>query len=367
MRYRKQGLKRVGILTGGGDCPGLNAVIRAVTKTVINQYCGQVIGFEDGYAGVINGIYHTLTYKQVSGILTQGGTILGTSNKSSPFEKAIHPDTQIKMTKTLKKTLSTIHNCKIDVLMCIGGDGTLSIAEGLFRMGIPVIGIPKTIDNDLEGTDFTFGFNTAVQIASDAVDRLHSTAMSHHRVMVVEVMGRYAGWLALYSGVAGGGDIILIPEIPYKLDVICKRVLERHRKGKRFSIIVIAEGAKPVGGTMMVSKRINQSPDPIRLGGISRVLANQIEEETGLEVRVTNLGHLQRGGTPTVFDRLLATRFGVEAVHRASDHDFGTMVALRGKQIVTCRLRDAVLKLKKVSTDDPFIQSAQSVGTSFGI
>lgn len=363
----KKKLKRVGILTGGGDCPGLNAVIRAVVKTAMIDYGSTVVGFEDGYYGLIENKHRIVTYQDASGILALGGTILGTSNKVSPFNKLISPHIPITMTKNLKSVLRNFKKLKIDLLFCIGGDGTLSIAEGLFRAGIPVIGIPKTIDNDLCGTDYTFGFNTAVQIATDAIDRLHSTAMSHHRVMIVEVMGRYAGWLALYSGIAGGGDIILIPEIPYELDTVCKRVQERYHTGKRFSIIVVSEGAKPQGGSFVVKRKVKNSPDPIRLGGIGRVLANAIEEKARLETRVTTLGHLQRGGTPTAYDRLLATRFGVEAVHLAVRKEYGKMVALQGSNIVSCHLSEAVCNLKLVAPDSPLIKSAISVGTSFGI
>lgn len=360
-------LKRVGILTGGGDCPGLNAAIRAVVKTSITDYRAEVIGFEDGYDGLINNNYRQISFRDASGILTLGGTILGTSNKSSPFDTAINPHTPIRMTPKLKKTLKNIKKHKLNVLFSVGGDGTLSIAEGLSRFKVPVIGIPKTIDNDLNGTDVTFGFNTAVQIACDAIDRLHSTAMSHHRVMIIEVMGRYAGWLALYSGIAGGGDIILIPEIPYDINVICKRVAERYKKGKRFSIIVVAEGTKPKGGTLVVKRKVSQSPDPIRLGGIGRVLANQIEAKTDLETRVTTLGHLQRGGTPSAFDRILATQFGVEAVKLAAHKKFGEMVALQGCTITSIPLASAVVSLKLVSPDHPLIKQAQSLGTSFGV
>ncbi len=366
MVSKRAQLKKIGILTGGGDCPGLNAVIRAVVKTSINDYGAQAVGFEDGFLGLLSNRYVRLDYTSVSGILSQGGTVLGTSNKASPFDRAVDPSTPVKRTKKINRVFSHIAKHRIDVLFCIGGDGTMSIAEALSRLGVPIVGIPKTIDNDLSGTDFTFGFNSAVQVATEAIDRLHSTAMSHHRVMIVEVMGRYAGWLALYAGVAGGGDIILIPEIPYDLDLVCRRVTERNRRGKRFSIIVVAEGAKPRGGTQHIRRFVKGSPDPVRLGGISRIIANGIERKTGLEVRVTNLGHLQRGGSPTAYDRLLATRFGVEAVRMAVRREFGHMVALRGNDIIACPLAQAVAVLKLVQRSEPLISAAKAVGTSFG-
>jgi 6-phosphofructokinase 1 len=353
-------------LTGGGDCPGLNAVIRAIAKSAIIDYDAEVIGFEDGYEGVINNKYRTLAYHDVSGILTIGGTILGTSNTSSPFEGVITPKTTIKKTQKLTQTIRTIGSHALDALFCIGGDGSLSIAEGLFRMGVPVIGIPKTIDNDLSGTDITFGFNSAVSVACDAVDRLHSTAMSHHRVMVLEVMGRYAGWIALYAGIAGGGDIILIPEMPFSYDAVCRRVMERYQHGKRYSIIVVSEGAKPCGGTHSVQKIIKGSPDPVRLGGIGYRIAERIENSTHLEARVTTLGHLQRGGSPTSFDRVLATRFGVAATRLAARRVFGSMVALKGNAITHCFLKKAVGKLKLVDPRSPIVNTAIAVGTSFG-
>ncbi|MFH1380430.1 MAG: ATP-dependent 6-phosphofructokinase [bacterium] len=367
MNRKSSKLKRIGVLTGGGDCPGLNAAIRAVVKTAINDYGAEVFGFEDGYYGLIHNKYHNISYQHASGILSLGGTILGTSNKISPFDKAISPHIPITMNKQLNASIRHFKKLRLDALFCIGGGGTLSIAEGLSRAGIPVIGIPKTIDNDLCGTDFTFGFNTAVQIASDAIDRLHSTAMSHHRVMIVEVMGRYAGWLALYSGISGGGDIILIPEIPYIIDTICKRVRQRHNIGKRFSIVIVSEGAKPVGGSLKVQRTVTGSPDPIRLGGIGRMLAYEIEQKTRLETRVTALGHLQRGGTPTAYDRVLATQFGVKAVHMAARKEFGRMVALRGSDITSCLISEAVSKLKLVPPQLSLITSAVSIGTSFGV
>jgi ATP-dependent phosphofructokinase / diphosphate-dependent phosphofructokinase len=367
MKQNRKQLNRIGILTGGGDCPGLNAVIRAVAKSAMLGHGAEVIGFEDGYEGVMHNKYRALSYQDVSGILTRGGTILGTSNKASPFDGQITPRTTIVKSKKLSQTLRHIEAHNLDALFCIGGDGSLSIAEGLFRLGVPVIGIPKTIDNDLSGTDVTFGFNSAATVACDAVDRLHSTAMSHHRVMILEVMGRYAGWIALYAGLAGGGDIILMPEIPFSMETICKRVIERNQHGKRYSMVVVAEGAKPKGGVMSVNKVVTGSPDPVRLGGIGLRIADAIENVTHLEARVTTLGHLQRGGTPTSFDRVLATRFGVAAIALAERGMFGTMAALNGDIITHCSLKHAVGKLKRVDPRSPLVKTAQSVGTSFGV
>jgi 6-phosphofructokinase 1 len=254
----------------------------------------------------------------------------------------------------------------LDSVVAIGGDGTMSIAKGLASKGVHIVGVPKTIDNDIWGTDVTFGFDTAVAIATEAVDRIHTTAMAHHRAMVIEVMGRYAGWLALHAGLAGGGDVILIPEIPYDLDKICRVVVERGKRGRRFSIVVVAEGAKPVGGEMVVRQTVKDSTDPVRLGGIGQVLANRIEENTGLESRVTVLGHLQRGGTPTAFDRVLATRFGVKAAELCSSGASGVMVALKGADIVAVPVADVGDKTRLVTPDHPLVNVARRVGASLG-
>ena len=360
--------KTIGVLTGGGDCSGLNAAIRAVVKTAINDYGMDVIGFKDGYLGLVESQFKKFTLNDASGLLTIGGTILGTSNKADPFNYVVYT----KKNKFTKKDMSKIalknyKRLKLSALICIGGDGTLFIANKLSKIGLNIVGIPKTIDSDLCATDVTIGFNSAVAIATDAIDKLHSTAMSHHRVMIIEVMGRYAGWLALESGIAGGGDIILIPEIPYDIKIVCQKVLERHHKGKRFSIIVVAEGAKPIGGNMSINKIVKDSPDPIRLGGIGTLLGNEIEKRTGLETRATILGHLQRGGIPTAYDRVLATRLGREAVHLAEKKLFGIMVALKGKDIVAVKLEEAVGKLCKVECNSSLIAAAKSLGVSFGI
>jgi len=356
--------KRIGVLTGGGDCPGLNAAIRAVAKTAIINYGVEVLGIRDGYIGLIENKYTPLSYEDVSGILAEGGTFLGSSNKANPFR---YPTTSGKLKDVSDGVLRNVDKMGLDGLVCIGGDGTLSIAYKLYKKGLKLVGVPKTIDNDLKATDFTIGFDSAVVTATEAIDKLHTTAQSHHRVMVIEVMGRYAGWLALYAGVAGGGDIILIPEIPYDIKKICKRVIGRNKRGKRFSIIVVSEGARPKGGKMVVKKIVKDSTDPVRLGGIGNKIANDIERMTGLEARVTALGHLQRGGGPSPFDRMLATRFGTLACDLVMRGEFGKMVALRGRDVRTVSLKDATDSIRKVSPKDPIIKSALSVGTSFGI
>ncbi|MBU0604967.1 MAG: ATP-dependent 6-phosphofructokinase, partial [Candidatus Omnitrophica bacterium] len=318
--------KRIGILTGGGDCAGINAVIRAVAKKAINDYDMEIVGIEDGYEGAVNNKHKRLDSRDVSGILTLGGTILGTTKKINPYRYAIKSGNDFKFKDMSKAVVRNIENLELDCLVVIGGDGTLGIAYKLFKDGIPVVGVPKTIDNDILGTDLTFGFDTALSIATDGIDRLHSTAQSHHRVMVVEVMGHNAGWLALYSGIAGGGDIILIPEIPYEMNKIIGKVKERHKIGKRFSIVVVAEGAKPKGGNVVIQRMVKESSDPVRLGGIGFVLGDKLEKLTGFETRAVVMGHLQRGGTPTVFDRVLATQLGSTAVDMIVNKKFGNMV-----------------------------------------
>ncbi len=356
--------KRIGVFTGGGDCPGLNAAIRGVAKTAILNYDMDVIGIKDGYLGLIENRYIDLSYRDVSGILTEGGTLLGSSNKANPFR---HPSPSGKFRDVSSTVLKNIDMMELDGLVCIGGDGSLNIAYKLYKKGLNLVGVPKTIDNDLMATDVTIGFDSAVLTATEAIDKLHTTAQSHHRVMVIEVMGRYAGWLALYSGIAGGGDIIIIPEIPYDIKKVCQRVRERNKKGKRFSIVVISEGAKPKGGKMIVKRVVKDSTDPIRLGGIGNKIANDIEQCTGLETRVTVLGHLQRGGNPSPFDRLLATRLGTFACDLVVRNEFGKMAALKGREIKAVDLKDAVKAIRHVSPKDPIIKSAIAVGTSFGM
>ncbi|MBN1782985.1 ATP-dependent 6-phosphofructokinase [bacterium] len=359
--------KRIGILTGGGDCPGLNAVIRGVAKASMRKFDMDVIGFEDGFAGLVERKSVSLTWERVSGILTQGGTILGTTNRANPFNWPVDPENPEKNEDRSDRAVAYFHKLGLDTLVCIGGDGTQTIGHQLSQKGIHVVGVPKTIDNDIMGTDITFGFDSAVTTAAEAIDKIHSTAMSHHRVMVVEVMGRYAGWLALHAGIAGGGDVILIPEIPYEIDAICRLAVDRSKKGKRFSIIVVAEGAHPHGGERVVRRMVKGSPDPVRLGGIGQKVAHDIEEITGIETRVTVLGHLQRGGTPTPFDRVLATRFGVKAAELCYDGVSGVMVALRGTEIMGIPLAEVSGKNRLVAADHPLIETANGVGVCLGV
>lgn len=358
--------RRIGILTGGGDCPGINAVIRAVVKKAILEKDMEVIGFEDGYEGIIHNCYRPLQYEHVSGILTLGGTILGTSKTANPYRYAIKKGDKLEFQDFSKKAVQNLKKLNLNCLVCIGGDGTLGIAYRLFEDGIPIIGLPKTIDNDIRGTDITFGFDSAVSIATEGIDRIHTTAQSHHRIMIIEVMGHRAGWVALYSGVAGGGDIILIPEIPFDMHCIADKVEERNRKGKRFSIVVVAEGAKPKGGEIVIQRIVKESSDPIRLGGIGVVLGEQIEKMTGLETRTVSMGHLLRGGPPTPFDRILATRLGTKAVDMIEKQEFGSMVGIKKHSLVTVSLREVARGPKTIPLNDPVIKAARSVGTCFG-
>jgi 6-phosphofructokinase 1 len=358
--------KRIAILTGGGDCPGINAVIRAVAKKALHEKNMEVIGIEDGYHGIVNNRYRILKYEDVSGILTLGGTILGTSKTANPYRYAVRKGNRLEFKNLSKIAIKNLKNLDIDSLVCIGGDGTLGIAFRLFKDGIPVVGLPKTIDNDLRGTDITFGFNSAVSIATEGIDRIHTTAESLHRIMIVEVMGHRTGWIALYSGVAGGGDIILIPEIPYDIQAIAEKVKKRNKKGKRFSIVVIAEGAKSKGGDMVIQRIVKESPDPIRLGGIGFVLGEQIEKMTGLETRTVVMGHLLRGGSPTPFDRILATGLGAKAVDMIEDKKFGYMAGVKGNFLVTVPLKEIAKGPKLVPLNHPMIKAARSLGTCFG-
>ncbi|MBN1505380.1 MAG: ATP-dependent 6-phosphofructokinase [Sedimentisphaerales bacterium] len=358
--------ERIAVLTGGGDCPGLNAVIRAVAKKAMLDHGMEVIGIEDGYEGVIEDRHRVLHYDDVSGILALGGTILGTSNKANPYRYAVTKNGQLQFEDISHKVIRNLRRLRARCLVCIGGDGTLSIAHRLQTDGVNVVGVPKTIDNDLRGTDITFGFDSAVAVATEGIDRVHTTAQSHHRVMIVELMGRTAGWIALHAGVAGGGDIILIPEIPYDLDVVVGKVRNRTKKGKRFSIIVVAEGAKPKGGDVVVQRIVKESTDPIRLGGIGFVLGEQIERLSGIETRVVVMGHLQRGGSPTPFDRVLATSLGAKAMDLVTGGEYGHMVGVRGSNLVKVPLKDVAKGPRTVPTDDPLVAVARSVGTCFG-
>jgi len=358
--------KRIGLLTGGGDCPGLNAVIRAVTKSAIIHHDYDVVGIKDGYEGLVRRRTIRLNYERVSGILTQGGTILGTSNQCNPFRQPVVRRGRVTYRNDSAKAMKTIRSLGLDALVCIGGDGTLTIAGEFQRRGVNVVGVPKTIDNDVCGTDQTFGFDSAVGIVTEAIDRLHSTAQSHHRAMVVETMGRNAGWLALVAGIAGGGDILLIPELPFDWDRICERIRYRARLGKRFSLVVVSEGARPKGGRKVVHKHVDTSPDPIRLGGIGQLVGDEIERRTGVTTRVTVLGHVQRGGTPTPFDRVLATRFGAAAMALVAEKKFGLMVGLKGQKIVPVPLATATGRQRLVSKKCSLLEVARAVGTELG-
>lgn len=358
--------KRIGVLTGGGDCPGLNAVLRAVIKTAINKYNYEVIGFRDGYRGLVMNDFIKFKSDDASGILDKGGTILGTSNKHNPFNYKVERNNKVEYLDLSDRVVDNLQMHKIEYMVFIGGDGTLTSARDFSRKGVKAIGVPKTIDNDLSGTDKTFGYMTAIDTATEAIDKLHSTAESHHRVMILEVMGRYAGWIALESGLAGGADVILIPEIPYDLEKVYKKLEERRSHGKHFSIVVVAEGAKPKDGDMVISKIVEDSPDAIRLGGIGEKLADDLEKIYGLETRVTVLGHLQRGGRPNPYDRILSTRYGVKAVELINEGEHGVMVCLKGNEIATVSLEDAVGKLKTVPTDGELIRISKAIGLCFG-
>ncbi|OGD11929.1 MAG: 6-phosphofructokinase [Candidatus Aminicenantes bacterium RBG_13_62_12] len=358
---------RIAILTGGGDCPGINAVIRSVAKKAILEYGMEIIGVADGYEGLIHDRHRRLHYDDVSGILTVGGTILGASKISNPYRYAVKGGGRLAFKDVSRKAVLNTRKWGIDALVCIGGDGTLGIAHRLMRDGVPVVGVPKTIDNDLRGTDITFGFDSAVAIATEAIDRIHTTAQSHHRIMIVEVMGHRAGWIALHSGVAGGGDIILIPEIPYDVDAVAAKVKERNRKGRRFSIVVIAEGAKPRGGDIVVRRLVEKSADPVRLGGVGFVLQEALERATGMEARTVVLGHLQRGGSPTAADRVLATQLGTETVDLIVRGELGRMAAVRDGAITSVPLEVAAGGPRTVPLDHPLIAAARSIGTSFGV
>ncbi|MBV8979535.1 MAG: 6-phosphofructokinase [Acidimicrobiia bacterium] len=331
---------RVGLLTGGGDCPGLNAVIRAVVRKGERHYGDELVGFRDGWKGVLEDATMVLDVERCRGILPRGGTILGTS-RTNPY----------KVEDGVKKALDSLRKERIDALIAIGGEDTLGVANKLGAEGVGVVGVPKTIDNDLSCTEVTFGFDTAVQIASDAIDRLHTTAESHDRVMVVEVMGRHAGWIATEAGIAGGAAEILIPEEQFDIERVCDDLKKRHAKGRFASIVVVAEGAEPMKGTMATQSNEVDAFGHVRLGGISNLVAEEIEKRTGFETRVTILGHVQRGGTPTAFDRILATRFGIAAIDAAHDGAFGQMVAVQGGEIVRVPIADAVGQLKTVDKE----------------
>ena len=331
---------KVGILSGGGDAPGINAVIRAVVRKGFQHYRDEIVGIKDGWRGLLEGEFLPLDLKSASGILPRGGSILGTS-RTNPF----------KQESGARKILKNAKKTGIEAIVVIGGEDTLSVAYKMGEFGLKCIGVPKTIDNDLPGTDYTFGFNTAVAIATEALDRLHTTAEAHHRVMILEVMGRYTGWIALEAGLAGGADIILIPEKPFDIDEICDYIRRRQERGRNFSIIVVAEGAKPKGGKEIVYSESIDEFGHIRLGGVGYYLGKEIEKCLSIETRVVILGHLQRGGSPTAFDRILATRFGIAAIDLVHEEKFGYMVAIKGNKIVSVPLKDVAGKRKTVDLE----------------
>lgn len=356
-------LKQIGVLTGGGDAPGLNAVIRAVVKSAYNSGVS-VVGLEDSFDGLIYPEKsRPLTPRDVTGILRLGGTILGTVNRGDPFhEPIVTPDgTYI----YADRVMEMFERMKLDALVCIGGDGTLAISHEFYKKGIPLVGVPKTIDNDIYGTTSCFGFDTAVSFATDAIDRLHTTAEAHKRILVVEVMGRYAGWIALHAGVAGGADVILIPEIPYDLDKVAQSIRDRDKLGARFSIVVVAEGARPKGGTMSVVEAAHDGQAE-RLGGAAMLCAQELEPRAGKQTRYVVLGHLQRGGAPTSFDRTLATRFGGKAVELLLNGQFGKMVANHPPDIVPIPLGEVVGRIKTVPLESDLVKTARALGVSFG-
>jgi len=359
-------VKTIGILTGGGDCPGLNGVIRAAVKTAEKKYNVRCIGIIDGFDGLMKKKIMVLNDHNASGILHRGGTILGTSNRANPFLYPVKKGGETVLADVSDKAIRYTKQLGIDALMVIGGDGTLSIAYELFKKGVKCVGVPKTIDNDLSATDVTFGFDTAVTTATEAIDKLTTTAESHHRIMVLEVMGRYAGWIALKCGIAGGGDVILIPEIPFEIEKVALATIKRREHGKPFSIVIVAEGAKEKGKEMVVSRIVKDSTDPVRLGGIGYVIGQKLEALTGMETRVTVLGHLQRGGVPTSFDRILSTRFGSRAMDMIMEGKFGYMAALRTPRIVPVEIKKAVKKLRRVPLTGEDVMVAKSIGVSFG-
>ncbi len=358
-------MKRIGILTGGGDAPGLNAVIRAAVKTAVNDYDCQVFGIRDGYDGFLaeDGII-PLGMEEVRGILPRGGTILGAANRGNPYARKVIRNGREVTIDVSDEIVKGIKKQQLDALLVLGGDGTLHIAHELSLKGVPVIGVPKTIDNDIGGTEVTFGFDTALNIATEALDRLHTTAESHHRVMVVELMGRDAGFIALHAGVSGGADVILIPEIPFKFESIIAKVRDRAEKGRKFSLLAVSEGAKPLGGAQTFSRKGDEIYVP-RLGGVGQMVAEYMEKQ-GFESRVTVLGHVQRGGTPTAFDRWLATRYGSAAVRLAAQGGFDRMVALRCGTITDIPLEEATSTPKRVKPTDDAVITARNIGISFG-
>jgi phosphofructokinase-like protein len=361
----ERAIRRIGISTGGGDCPGLNAVIRAVTYAAINKYGWEVIGILDSFSGLVYpDQIRRLGIEDVEDILHRGGTIIGTTNRGNPFHWELERGGIKEVVDMSGRVLENFEHLGLDALVVIGGDGTMKIAQQFFEIGMPVVGVPKTIDNDLNATDVTFGFDSAVRTATEVLDKLRSTAESHHRVMVVEMMGRHCGWIALQSGIAGDAHVILIPEIPFLIENVCHRLRERSERGHKYSIVVIAEGAIPEGGE---ASEIAKAPDgTVRLGGIGSKLGQAIQERTGIETRVMVVGHIQRGGSPTEFDRILGSRYGESAVELVARREFGKMVALRGTAIVPVPITEALGELKKVYPDGTLVKVAKNLGICFG-
>ncbi len=357
--------QRIGVVTGGGDCPGLNAVIRAVSKAAARRGW-EAIGFFGGYEGMLDPPkYRSLNYQELGGLLTRGGTILGTANRGRFSAKVGHGESRTLPRELIEGVKATMDKMNIRALVSIGGDGSLTIAQQLFEGGIPIVGVPKTIDNDLRGTSFTFGFDSAVACATDALDRLHTTAESHNRVIVLEVMGRYAGWIAIYAGVAGGADVILIPEIPFTYESVCNKVREREHEGKHFTIIVAAEGARQKDGGFVTAAGQQENREA-RLGGIGAVVAAEVEKRTGKESRACVLGHLQRGGSPTNFDRALCSMYGARAVELIAEERYGRMVAFQASGIGDVEVSEAIGELKTVPPDGGLARTARALGVCFG-
>lgn len=361
-------IKRIGILTGGGDCPGINAVIRAVTKTAIFDHKWECFGIEDGFLGLIENRIRPLRAESVSNILTLGGTILGTSNKADPARFAVGTDAagNLIFKDVRDKCLENYRAHGLDALVVIGGDGSMSCATGLLPGGVRCVGVPKTIDNDLMHTHITFGFQTAVEIGTEAIDRIHTTAASHHRILVVELMGRNAGWLTLYAGLASGADIILIPEIPYDIGRLCEFCKDRMAHRHRSTIVAVSEGAKPLGGSQFVQQTVADSPDPIRLGGIAPVLAKQLEMCSGIEARSVVLGHVLRGGTPCGADRVLATRLGHKAIDLLAAGQFNRLVVVQHGQMTSVPIEEVANRQRLVPRDHDLVRAARAVDTCFG-
>ncbi len=369
-------IKKLAIMTGGGDCPGLNPVIRAVVNTAIKKHGIEVIGIRHGYHGLYHADFIKLTEDDVSEIITKGGTILYSSNKDNLF-KYPRKDENGKILKDENGNIiyddvsdvavENLKNAGIDALLILGGDGTLTSGRDFSRKGVNVIGIPKTIDNDLALTDYTFGFDTAISVATDGLDRVRTTGMSHHRIMVVEIMGRGAGWLTLHAGIAGAADVILIPEIPYDINKVAEKIKADKENGKEFSIVAVSEGAKDISGERVILKVREDSPDPIRLGGVGAVIADKLENLVGSEARATTLGHIQRGGTPTAHDRVLSTRYGYAAVELAVKGEFGKMVTLQGDTIKAVSIEDVIgHQTKNIDPNGELVQMARAMGVSFG-